>query len=47
MYMISFKPRLPGWMVKEDNIRDVCRIRVLCMNTLPPGELELFSIYLV
>jgi hypothetical protein len=38
MCMISFKPRLPGWMVKEDNIRDVCRIRVLCMNTLPSGN---------
>jgi hypothetical protein len=43
--MISFKPRPPGWIVKEDNIRDVCHIRMFYMYTLPPGEPELFSIY--
>jgi hypothetical protein len=46
MFIISFKPQPPGWIIKEDNICDVCRLRVLCMYTLPPGEPELFSIYL-
>jgi hypothetical protein len=45
MFMISFKPQPPGWIIKEDNICDVCRLRVLCMNTLPLGEPDLFSIY--